>query len=72
MDQKTEVKLNSNFSGIALDMIKNKYNIIKSGIQGVGDTAHNLEISSHFEFLLSTSIGIYPRCFFFTAYQLID
>ena len=72
IDQKTEVKLNSNFSGIALDMIKNQYNIIKAGIQGVGDTAHNLEICSYFEFLLSTCIGIYPRCFFFTAYQLID
>ena len=72
MDQKTEVKLNSNFSGIALDMIKNQYNIIKAGIQGVGDTAHNQEICSHFEFLLSTCIGIYPRCFFFTTYQLID
>ena len=72
MDQKTEVKLNSNFSGIALDMIKNQYNIIKAGIEGVGDTAHNQEICSHFEFLLSTCIGIYPRCFFFTTYQLID
>ena len=37
IDQNTVVKLNGNFSGITLDMIKNRY-IVSTGIQDVADT----------------------------------
>lgn len=37
IDQNTVAKLNGNFSGITLDMIKNRY-IVSTGIQDVADT----------------------------------